>query len=126
MRRLRVLGTYIQSLDSFVEAGLDALGHETAPAAAAKVVLNALFPEAVLLQRPTLAHIARSFDAWLAQVHLVVSVEGASEYLDKLVLQANSFKLYAIILHIDIEVAVARADGTIALHNPAFVVMEWG
>lgn len=41
--------TYIKRLDALVEAGLDALGHQTAAAAGAEVVLYALLAEAVFL-----------------------------------------------------------------------------
>lgn len=41
--------TYIQSLDPLIEARLDALRHQTAPAPAAEVMLNALPAESILL-----------------------------------------------------------------------------
>lgn len=41
--------TYVQSLNPFIEARLDALGHQAAAAVAAEVVLDAAFAEAVFL-----------------------------------------------------------------------------
>lgn len=44
----------IQGLDALIKARLDAFGHQAAAAAAAEVVLHALFAEAVFLDECTL------------------------------------------------------------------------
>jgi hypothetical protein len=53
-----------------------------------------------------------------------VRKENIATHLDQLILQAYRFELYALVLHIDIQVTIARADGAIALYHPAFVVVE--
>ena len=48
-------------------------------------------------------------------------------YFDKIALQALRFKLNAVILHVDIQVSITRADRAVALDHPTFIVVEgWG
>jgi hypothetical protein len=50
----------------------------------------------------------------------------ASTYLNKITLQPHSIKLDAIVLHIDVQVSIASADGAIAFHHPAVHIVERG
>jgi len=45
-------------------------------------------------------------------------------YLHKLTLQSHRLELYARVLHVDVQIAIARADAAIAFYDPAFDVVE--
>jgi hypothetical protein len=47
-------------------------------------------------------------------------------FLHYLALQPHTLKLYAFVLHVDVEIAVARADTAVAFYDPGVGVFERG
>lgn len=45
-------------------------------------------------------------------------------HLDQVALEPHRLELDALVLHVDVEVSVARADGAIALDDPALRVVQ--
>lgn len=45
-------------------------------------------------------------------------------HLHERAIQVDILELDAVVLHVDVEVAVTRTDGTIAFNDPAFGIVE--
>lgn len=46
--------------------------------------------------------------------------------LDQVTLQSYRLELNAVVLHIDVEIAVSRANAAVAFYNPGFQVVKRG
>lgn len=45
-------------------------------------------------------------------------------HLNQFAFQPNGLEFDAVVLHVDVEVSIARTDATITFHNPGFEIIE--